>query len=265
MATHTLKAFGEDPKRLNGQLGVTAVLHTWGQNLSQHVHLHCLIPGGSYNPVRDEWRDAKSTYLFPVKALSRQYRGRMVSLLRDAYKGGLLPRLTDTADVDRLLNSLMTTPWVVFARGTCQHSDTVLTYLARYTHRIAISNTRLQAMDGDQVAFRYKDYAAGGVYKSMRLRGEEFVRRLLLHVLPHGLMRIRHYGFLANCHRRKRLAQIRRCLKAGSHERVEPLVPKIVMAADQSEGRWTMLVCPRCQQGGLRIVGDIEPTKQRCN
>ncbi len=117
--------------------------------------------------------------------------------------------------------SRMAGPWVVFARSTCRHTDRVVNYLARHTHRIAISNGRLQRLEGDQVAFTYKDYAAGGTTKLMHLHGEEFVRRLLLHVLPHGFMRIRHFGFLANCHRRQRLAAIRRCL-AGSIGDPEP-------------------------------------------
>ena len=260
----TLKTFGEDPKRLDGQLGMTAVLHTWGQNLSQHVHLHCLIPGGSYHPARDEWHAATSTYLFPVKALSRHFRGQMVSGLRAAYNRGQLAGITDTEEVGRVLNGLMSHAWVVFARGTCQHSNTVLTYLAQYTHRIAISNARLAHMDQDQVTFGYKDYAAGGEHKQMSLRGEEFVRRLLLHVLPHGLMRIRHYGFLANCHRRKRLMQIRRCLQSRTQASVEEGKQEVVVSVvPHSCVSEPSQPCPRCQQGSLWIIGDIAPTKRR--
>lgn len=261
---HTLRSFGDDPKRLDGQLGMTAVLHTWGQNLSQHVHLHCLIPGGAYHREHDEWHSARSTYLFPVKALSRRYRGRMVSELRQAYDEGLLSQLTDAAGVERMMASLMETPWVVFARSTCQHSDTVLTYLARYTHRIAISNNRLETVDEENVVFRYKDYASGGTIKRMRLQGEEFVRRLLLHVLPHGMMRIRHYGFMANCCRRKRLEQIRHCLELDAIEGEDTIV-----AAREGRGYpikdvETATTCPRCRRGILLIVGEIEAGFRRC-
>jgi hypothetical protein len=248
---HTLRRFGEDPKRLNGQLGMTAVLHTWGQNLSQHVHLHCLIPGGAYQQADQRWRPARSTYLFPVKALMRVYRGRMVSLLREAYREGQLARLSDAAEVDHCLNELMKTPWVVYARSTCQHSSTVLSYLARYTHRIAISDTRLEAVNRDTVTFRYKDYAAGGTKKSLALKGEEFVRRLLLHVLPHGFMRIRHYGFMANACRRKRLSEIRRCLNDV------PCTTEVVAdASPAAQSQPSCAVCPQCKQPALRIVGE---------
>jgi len=251
----TLKCFGRDPKRLGGELGMTAVLHTWGQNLSQHVHLHCLIPGGAL--AGNEWHHAKSTYLFPVRALSRHVRGNMVSELRKAVESGVLPRLTDSRATDRTLDSLMATPWVVFARSTCSHSETVLAYLARYTHRIAISNQRLHAVDDKEVVFRYKDYATGGQQRLMRLPGQEFVRRLLLHVLPHGFMRIRHYGFLANCQRRKKLLKIRRCLddRVASTAKLAPMAVSVVVPAESScrmEPR-----CPKCERGVLRVTGEI--------
>src|SRR5690606_1506304 len=181
-------------------------------NLSQHIHLHCLVPGGAYQRADQRWHPARSTYLFPVKALMRVYRGYMVSALRHAYQSGQLPRL-NKEEVDRCLNALMATPWVVYARGTCRYQTTIVDYLARYTHRIAISNARLLEMDDGAVRFGYQDYADSGKHKSQRLPGEEFVRRLLLHVLPHGFMRIRHYGFLANACRKTRLAQIRACLR----------------------------------------------------
>ncbi len=148
----TLKRFGRDAKRLDGELGMTAVLHTWGQNLGQHIHLHCLIPGGALAAGGVEWHAAKSTYLFPVKALSRHFRGVMVSELRQAVNDGRLHRL-NLSTVDGVLNRLMATSWVVFARSTCTQQETVLSYLAQYTHRIAISDYRLRAVDAQSVAF----------------------------------------------------------------------------------------------------------------
>ena len=260
---HTLSAFGRDPKRLGGQLGMTAVLHTWGQNLSQHVHLHCLIPAGAFQAKTNEWHPAKSTYLFPVKALSRHFRGRMVHELRVAFEDGRLPRLSGTDEVEATLDQLMAGPWVVFARSTCRHTDRVVNYLALYTHRIAISNGRLQRLEGDKVVFTYKDYAAGGANRLMHLHGVEFVRRLLLHVLPHGFMRIRHFGFLANCHRRQRLAAIRRCL-AGSTGDPEPptqQTTRIEYEIPVSVAR--KLQCPVCGQGQLKVTGEIKLTRRR--
>jgi hypothetical protein len=256
----TLKQFGRDPKRLDGEVGMTLVLHTWGQNLSQHVHLHCLIPGGALGQDGESWHAARSTYLFPVKALSRCYRGHMVRLLRQAWNRQSLNRIHDPGQVDDILDYVMNQPWVVFARPTSQHTDQVLIYLSRYTYRIAISDRRLVSMDEQRVFFRWKNYRAGGQQQAMSLTGEEFIRRWLLHVLPHGLMRIRHYGFLANCHRRKKLEQIRRCFASGvameSSASVETTTVVRPIVAQVS-------YCPKCREGCLQVVSEIDPRRRR--
>jgi hypothetical protein len=203
----TLKALGADPKRLGGQLGATVVLHTWGQNLSQHVHLHCLLPGGALTET-GQWHAAKSTYLFPVRALSRGFRGRFVSALRRAWQQGELHRITRPGEVDKVLNALMQTDWVVYSKPCLTHTHSVVDYLGRYSHRIALSDARLLSFDGAQVQLRYKDYRDGSRHKVMTLSAAELLRRYLLHVLPKGLMRIRHYGFLANRCRQEKLKQI---------------------------------------------------------
>lgn len=191
----TLKTFGENPKRLDGDLGMTAVLHTWGQNLTRHVHLHCLVPGGALSKQGDAWHSAKSNYLFPVKALSRFFRGMMVKLLRQAYKKDHLSKVGSPNALREKLDALMSTDWVVYTKAYYQNSDVVLTYLARYTYRIAISQRRLLTMDAQTVSFVWKDYRDKSQSKVMQLSGVEFIRRFLLHVLPGGFMRIRHYGF----------------------------------------------------------------------
>lgn len=257
----TLRTFGRDPKRLNGELGMTSVLHTWGQNLSQHIHLHCLVPGGAWQAQTQQWQPARSTYLFPVKALSRYFRGAMVAALRRAADSGCLHRLADPVETACVLDALMATPWVVFAKSTCQHTDSVLTYLSRYTHRIAISDYRLRAIDVDTVAFDVKDYREEGTHKTLRLAGEEYLRRFLLHVLPHGFMRVRHYGFLANCHRRKKLAEIRAALQAG-----EETDTTHVLELNTQNGVSIMsptIVCPKCHFGRLKMLGEIMPQKRR--
>jgi len=185
----TLQAFGQDPKRLGGELGMTAVLHTWGQNLSRHVHLHCLVPGGALRSD-GQWRATTGNYLFPVRALSRHFRGRLVGLLRQAATRGALSRVTRPGEVDAVLAALMATDWVVYTKHCLNHTGTVVAYLARYTHRIAITNARLLAVDEQQVTFRYRDYRDDNRHKTLCLDGAEFVRRFLLHVLPKGLMRI---------------------------------------------------------------------------
>ena len=256
----TLKQFGRDPRRLNGEVGMTLVLHTWGQNLSQHVHLHCLIPGGALAEGGEDWHAARSTYLFPVKALSRCYRGHMVRLLRQAWNRRLLNRIDHPNQVDDILDCVMSKPWVVFAKPTSQHTDQVLIYLSRYTYRIAISDRRLVSMDDQGIYFRWKNYRAGGQQQTMSLAGEEFIRRWLLHVLPHGLMRIRHYGFLANCHRRTKLEQIRSCLASSAVvEQSEP----VGTASTEHPTTPQIGYCPRCHETCLQVVGEIEPRRRR--
>ncbi len=243
----TLKAFSRDPKYLGGEMGMTAVLHTWGQNLSQHVHLHCLVPGGALGDD-GTWRTSRGNYLFPVRALSRRFRGRMVAALRGAASAGELDRVTRAGEVDALLGTLMATEWVVYTRDCLEHTNTVVDYLARYTRRIAITNARILAVDEAQVTLRYRDYRDRGRHKALVLDGGEFVRRFLLHVLPKGLMRVRHYGFLANRCRRDKLARIRAALDAP---------PPAASEADTNDAAAIPLICPYCRRPTLRATGPI--------
>jgi hypothetical protein len=242
----TLKAFGADPKRLNGKLGMTAILHTWGQNLSQHVHLHCLIPGGALDD-QQHWQAAKSSYLFPVKALSRHYRGNLVSALRQSHNDGQLSRVTNPGEVDEVLNTLMQKDWVVYSKAFLNRTDSIIGYLARYTHRIAISNQRLIDINQGQVRFDYKDYR-DDQNKVMTLHHHEFIRRFLLHILPSGLMRIRHYGILANRCRKASLKIIRKILATPPPEK-----PK----GDSNEA--ITYPCPKCKKGKLVPTHKIAP------
>ena len=247
-------AFADNPKHLGGQLGMTAVLHTWGQTLAQHVHLHCLIPGGALSAGGD-WLPARGSYLFPKRALSRRFRGRMVSALRAAYRRGELHRLTDPAAVDAVLDELMRSDWVVYPKPCVNHTEQVVEYLARYSHRIAISDARITGVDDQHVAFRYTDYRDGNRDKVMALEGEEFLRRFLLHVLPKGLMRIRHYGFLANRCRKAKLAQIRTALA----NRVQQTV--CTETNDNAVSAFDGYPCPKCRIGRLRVIGFLAPLR----
>ena len=225
---------------------MTAVLHTWGQNLSRHVHVHCLIPGGVLTGTGD-WHKVKSHYLFPVRALSRRFRGRMVSMLRASVNAGELHRVTHCGEVDGVLNGLMQQEWVVYTRPCLSQADTVVDYLARYTHRIAISNGRLLSMDGDRISFRYKDYRDGSQIKTQWLDGQEFVRRFLMHILPKGFMRIRHFGYLSSCIRRRKLAVIRHCL-------AQPPKPEVTLENPASQRCWSCLLC---NNGLVRMIRQI--------
>lgn len=248
----TLKTFGQDKKRLGGEMGMSTVLHTWGQNLSRHVHLHCLVPGGALGED-GRWKQTKGNYLFPVKALSRHFRGRMVSLLRRAAEAGELSRITREGEIDTVLAALMGEDWVVYTKDCLSHTGTVVDYLARYTHRIAITNARILGVDNEGVLLRYKDYRDGNRHKTLRLAGEEFVRRFLLHILPKGLMRVRHFGFLANRSREEKLARIRRALALAEQ------VP--VTCAETARDGELIYPCPRCGQGHLRVIGQLPPRR----
>ena len=248
----TLKAFATDLKRLGGEPGMTAVLHTWGQNLSQHVHLHCLVPGGVLNPA-GQWQPARGNYLFPVRALSRVFRGKMVSALRARYQQGELHRITRPGDVDATLETLMQTEWVVYSKACVSRTDTVVAYLARYSHRIAISDQRIVDVDEEQVVFRYKDYRDHDKSKVIRLSGVEFIRRFLLHVLPKGFMRLRHYGFLANRCRVEKLKIIRGVLAQGNASSTAEVTPDAPFAG---------YPCPKCRQGFVHVIYTLAPIRR---
>ena len=248
----TLKRFATNARRLGGELGMTAVLHTWGQNLGQHVHLHCLIPGGTLSPG-GQWRQAGGDYLFPVRALSRAFRGKLVSALRTAAQHGELHRITWPGDIDNTLGGLMQTEWVVYSKPCVSHTESVVAYLARYSHRIAISDQRLLGTEDGQVVFQYKVYRDHDTQKVMRLSGVEFIRRFLLHVLPKGLMRLRHYGFLANCCRAKKLARIRIALAQD---------PATSPAAEDTTGTvCDGYPCPKCHRGIMRVLTLLPPLR----
>jgi hypothetical protein len=243
-AWSTLSSFAQT--RLGGRLGVTAVLHTWGEQLTRHVHLHCLVPGGALDED-GQWHRVKGHYLFPVRALSRRFRGHFVAGLRRRAEAGALDEVPRRADVDAMLDALMARDWVVYAKPCLGHTDAVLGYLARYTHRIAISDRRLVAMDGERVALRCRDPRRGGARRTVWLDGVELVRRYLLHVLPKGFMRIRHYGLLANRTRREHLVRARAAIA-----RFTP--PAGVRPPRPVPGVPATPLCPRCRRLPLRTL-----------
>ena len=245
----TLNAFGHDPKRLGGQLGVTMMLHTWGQTLIRHVHLHCLIPGGVLTP-EGEWKSAKSTYLFPVRAISRHLRGTMVSKLREAFETGKLPRVVNEGEPQCTLDKAMAKEWVVFTKPRIDHTQDVVKYLARYSHRVAISNSRILSIEDNQIQFRYKDYRDNKT-KMMGLEADQFIQRYLLHVLPKGVQRIRYCGFMANCCRAAKLSQIRKRIRVQSKD---DLALKPVVDSGQDD---EVFPCPQCKDGRMWVYAEL--------
>jgi len=263
-AWQTLKDYSEHNRQLQGKLGMTAVLHTWGQALDQHIHLHCLIPGGAINEANG-FTQSRRDYLYPNRALAKRFRGKMVSALRQAWREGRLHRITQSESVDSILDALMQKDWVIHTKPHLNKPDCVVRYLARYTYRTAISLSRILDVDATHVCFRWKDYR-DNQQKIMRLPGEEFVRRFLLHILPKGLMRIRHYGYLANRVRVKQLEKIRHCLAEEATQEPsqtpDPLQPYQPQPYQEQPAEVPQL-CPHCKTGHLILRGIIPSEKER--
>jgi hypothetical protein len=260
-AAETLRIIAADPKHLGAEIGLVAVLHTGGQNLHHHPHVHCVVPGGGPSADQTRWIACRPGFFLPVKVLSRLYRRLFLTRLQAAFDAGQLRFFGDLAHLDKpamftaCLRPLRASPWVVYAKRPFGGPEQVLDYLARYTHRVAIANSRLVALADGRVSFLWKDYRHHDRPKVMTLDAGEFIRRFLLHVLPDGFHRIRHYGYLANGHRLAKLARCRRLLALP-----EPAQP--VRAADYRE-RYQQLtgrsldLCPCC--GGRMIEIGIIP------
>jgi hypothetical protein len=219
-ASETLLRIAADPKHLGAKIGVTMVLHSWGSALTHHPHVHCIVPGGGLSPDGQRWISCKPDFFLPVRVLSRLFRRLMIERLAAAHAKGVLQffgehtALHDPGAFRAFLKPLRRIEWVVYAKRPFAGPQAVLAYLARYTHRVAIANSRLVAFDGEHVSFKWKDYRLDGTarQKLMMLDAQEFIRRFLLHVLPGGFHRIRHYGLFANGGRVENVAKARALL-----------------------------------------------------
>jgi hypothetical protein len=237
-AAETLRTIAADPKHLGAQIGLVAVLHTWGQNLHHHPHVHCVVPGGGPSLDGTRWVSCRPGFFLPVRVLSRLYRRLFLENLQAAFDAGALGFFGDLAPLAqpvafaRLLARTRQIEWVVYAKPPFGGPERVLAYLGRYTHRVAIANSRLVNIGDDKVAFGWKDYRHHDKAKVMTLAADEFIRRFLLHTLPEGFHRIRHYGFLANGHRVAKLDLCRRLL--GPRQRQAPFPPPPITASDTS-------------------------------
>ena len=210
-ASQTLLRFGRE--RLGGELGVTAALHTWGQTMVEHHHVHCVVTGGALRADGQQWVSSRPGFLFPVRALSAVFRGKYLEGLRRAWERGqlgggeALEQVRDAESFERFVAGLARREWVVYAKRPFAGPEQMVRYIGRYTHRVAMTNERIVGIDDEAVSFTYKDYRAGGRRKVMRLGGEEFLGRYLRHVLPKGFQRIRHYGLFG----RRRAEKLQRC------------------------------------------------------
>jgi hypothetical protein len=261
VAAATLRTIAADPKHLGAQIGVTLVLHTWGSALTHHPHVHGIVAGGGLSPDGERWVSCRPGFFLPVRVLSRLFRRRFLDELAAAHDSGRLQffgddaALADAHAFAQWLAPLRNCEWVVYAKRPFAGPAAVLAYLSRYTHRVAISNSRLLAFDARGVTFRWKDYRASGKtrYKAMTLGANEFIRRFLLHVLPSGFHRIRHYGLLANGGRREQLAQARQLLHvvaAATEAQANEAVPVA--------SRAPTFVCPHCG-AAMRVVVIFAP------
>jgi predicted RNA-binding Zn-ribbon protein involved in translation (DUF1610 family) len=261
LAAETLRTIAADPRHLGAQIGVTLVLHTWGSALTHHPHVHGIVPGGGLSPDGERWVACKPGFFLPVRVLSRLFRRRFLEELAKAHRSGQLQffgkyaALAHAAAFTEWLDPLRESEWVVYAKRPFAGPEAVLAYLSRYTHRVAISNQRLIALNERGVTFRCKDYRAKGRarYKTMTLAAEEFMRRFLLHVLPGGFHRIRHYGLLANAGRRENLARARELLHVVAD--AKPQEDNAPGAIPQ-----TTFLCPDC--GATMIIVEIVARRQ---
>jgi len=255
-AAETLRTIAADPKHLGAEIGLVAVLHSWGQTLTYHPHLHCIVPGGGPSLDGSRWIACKPGFFLPVRVLSRLFRRRFLEELQASFDAGELAffgnlaGLAQSAAFARRLRELRRIEWVVYAKPPFGGPEQVLAYLGRYTHRVAISNSRLISVDDGKIAFRWKDYRHHGKSKLMTLDADEFIRRFLLHALPDGVHRIRHYGFLANGHRADRLVLCRTLLDALPPSSLPPS-----SASEPASDRVSADLAHRCRCcGGMMLV-----------
>lgn len=247
-AADAVRVVAADPKYLGAEVGLLLVLHTWGQTLSYHPHAHGIATGGGLTPG-GRWRACRPGFFLPVRVLGRVFRGTFLARVRDAFAAGRLAGFAGPAAFEAWACSLRARDWVVFAKPPFGGPAVVLKYLARYTHRVAIGNSRLRAFDGGRVTFAYTDYADASRPKAMTLDGVEFLRRWVAHVLPPGFVRVRHYGLLANRRRAVKLAACRRLLLAAGARAGVPLV-------EPAAGRGG---CPACGSGRWAVAGRFGP------
>jgi hypothetical protein len=263
----TLKTLCKDPKHMGAEIGFVSVLHTWSQTLIDHPHIHCIVPGGGLSFDGKKWVSGKPEFFIPVKVLSRVFRGKFLDHLKQAYESGKLRfegqirPLKENSRFKELLDDLYGRDWHVYCKPPFKRPESVIEYLGRYTHRVAISNDRIVKLEQDRVTFKYRDYSDGDKIKEMFLEVGEFIRRFLLHVLPDQFFKIRYYGILSARNRKTKL------------EKCKELLGVPVTETDEQRLSWQELLeqvtgtdptrCPHCKKGRLFLVEVLEPIRQR--
>jgi hypothetical protein len=267
--SETLLELSANPTHLGARIGFIAILHTWGQNLMDHPHIHCVVPGGGLSPDRSSWVSSPKRFFIHVKVMSELFRGKFLDYLKDHYESGdlVLPGGIGHLRDPRVFNTfrwrLSQKKWVVYCKKPFSGPEGVLQYLGRYTHRVAISNNRILSLQDGEVSFRWRDYADGDKQKIMTVKAQEFIRRFLLHVLPHRYVRVRHFGLLANRNRKDDIALCRELLGSST----------MVLKEKDPEETWQehllricgidVTTCPVCKKGRMLTVQLLPPC--RCN
>jgi hypothetical protein len=262
--SETLTTLGQDAKYLGAQVGFIAILHTWGQNLIDHPHIHCVVPGGGLIG-NNKWKHLKKDLLFPIQPMSVLFKGKMLDYFKSALQNktiqlhGTLKQYENPETLKTLIDSLYESQWIVYAKPPFAGPKAVFKYLSRYTHRIAISNNRIVSVADDSVTFSWKDYADGNKRKNMTLPITEFIRRFMLHVIPTGFVRIRHFGFLSN---RFRKAKLHQCLYLlvvlpQLDARIETKTPEKRHDAGMDLSKSDSTLCPLCKKGHMKTIREI--------
>lgn len=264
--SETLIELSADPKRLGAEIGFISILHTWGQNLMEHPHIHTIVTGGGLSAGNRKWRSCKNDFFLPVKVMSRLFRGKLLAYLKGLRTEGKLvypgavSHLAAPGAWGDLISDLYKKQWVVYCKQPFYRTEDVIEYLGRYTHRIAISNHRIVNLEDSNVSFRWRDYANGNKTKIMTVTAAEFIRRFLLHVLPDRFVKIRHYGILANRGRREKIDRCRELLACTRQN--EPKQEKetwqetLLRLTGFDVGK-----CPRCGERAMRTIEVMKPAR----
>lgn len=255
----TLQAFAKDPQwKVQGQLGFICVLHTWSQKLTDHFHIHCLVSGGALSFDKKYWNPSKNSFLFRAQSLAKEFKKRYLGLFEKAYLNNDLFLPGETAiyksqkEFKSFIKSLFMMKWITYAKRPFAGPEQVLEYLGRYTHRVAISNNRIKSIDNGQVCFEYKDRTDNNTTKTMMISAHEFIRRFLLHVLPHNFMKIRYFGFLSHRNKKQAVALIRKLIgpNAALPEKLKETVLEMMLRLTGQD----ILCCPNCKKGKMTII-----------
>jgi hypothetical protein len=263
----TLRTIAATPKHLGAEIGFFAVLHTWGQNLLHHPHLHCVVPGGGLSPDGARWISCRPDFFLPVRVLSRLFRRFFIEALEKAFAAGELEFFSALAPLrerdafQQYLAPARKAEWVVYAKRPFAGPEQVLDYVGRYTHRVAISNNRILDVEDGKVRFRWKDYRHDNQQKTMTLSADEFIRRFLIHVLPSGFQHIRYYGFLGNRYREEKLARCRELLGMAQPEPVHDEADKDYRHRHEEITGVSLFECPVCRLGRMTIFRAIRPLR----